>query len=140
MSVLSCIRDYYLYVYYHGSFEPDTKKVFPPRGLLFVTFLVMAFHALTILYAFNALGVEFINGSIKEQIFSFRGNVNLLIIMAAVLAVLLTYFVCCFGIKFEEIKSRLAKTKCFRERSILKMILLPILSMALFILSGVLFY
>lgn len=140
MGILSCIRNFYLYVYFHGALQPDTKRVFPPRGFLGMTLLVMVFHTGTILYTFNAVGVRFIEGVFTEHLFTFRGSVNLIMILAIVFAVLLTYLVCCFGVRFDEIEPRLAKTKWLAKRSVWKMILLPILSMVMFILSGVLFY
>ena len=140
MRILSCIRNYYLYVYFHGALEPDTKKIFPPRGFLGMTLLVMVFHTATILYTFNAIGIEFITNSFREQLFNFRGNVNWMVILTVAFAVLLTYLVCCLGIKFEEIEPRLVKTRWLAKRSVWKMIMLPILSMAIAISSGVLFY
>lgn len=140
MSILSFIRSYYLYVYFQTSINHKTGKLVPSMGFVTVVFLVMAFHAATILYTFNAIGIEFITNSLREQLFNFRGSVNWMVILIVAFAVILTYIVCCFGIKFEEIEPRLAKTQWLEKRSIWKIILLPILSMAMYILSGVLFY
>ncbi|MCF2860474.1 hypothetical protein L1286_23710 [Pseudoalteromonas sp. SMS1] len=140
MNILSFIRSYYLYFYYQTSINQKTGKLVPSMGFVTVVLLVMIFHAGTLLYTFNAVGYRFMNEVLTDTLFSFRGDVNLIIILAAVFAILFTYLVCCFGIKFEEIGARLAKTRWLAKRSVWKMILLPVLSMAMFILSGVLFY
>ena len=142
MIILRCIRNYYLYFYFHTTEikRKKNKPADPFYGFSSVMLLVMSFHAGTLLYTFNAVGVEFITDVFREQLFYFRGNVNLFAILALIIAFLFTYLTCCYQIQYGEIEERLKKTKWLAKRSALKLIFLPILSFSLIIMSVNYFY
>ena len=142
MRLFQFIRNYYLYFYFHTTELKRKGKAAsdPFQGFISTSFFVMSFHTATVLYTFNAIGVEFITDTFREQIFYFRGNINWMVILTIALSIVPTYITCCYKIQYGEIESRLQETKWLAKRSALKLLLLPIFSFTLFILSGILFY
>lgn len=142
MRLLKFIRSYYLYFYFHVTEikRGRDESAFPFNGFVATLFLVVSFQVMAIIFTLNATTYWFINDVLLEKLFSFRGDINLLFIVIMVISILVTYLICCWGVRYEEINDRLAQTPWLSKRSVFKLLLLPAVSMVLCILSGPLFY
>lgn len=92
--------------------------------------LVMIAPAMAILGAINKW-TYFLDDSMREHLFNFRGSVNYIVLLGALVSFVLTYLVCCAGIKFADIGPRLAKTPYFAERKFWKLFMLWVFNLAL---------
>lgn len=91
--------------------------------------LVMVLPAGAVLGAINKLHY-FLDDSMREHLFNFRGSVNYIVLLGALVSFVLTYLVCCVGIKFDDIGPRLAKVPFFAERKFWKFFLLWMVNIA----------
>lgn len=133
MQTIKFIRNYYLYFYFHIT---ELRRIpgepsFPLSGFAAMVLLVMAFHSATVLYVANALLYDFINDSLRDTLFVFRGNINGIILLEIFISIILTYFMCCYKIKYQEIELRLKQHAWLAKRSAIKLILLPVISVAI---------
>ena len=126
---LSWIRSYYLYGYYCFSWDAKRKEYDWIRGFIATVSLVMAGPAYAIVGVFNKWHF-FMDDSMREHLFFLRGSVNYLILIGFFIACVLTYLVCCAGVKFKDIGPRLEKISYFSERSFLKVLVLWVLNLA----------
>lgn len=122
ISALSWLRSYYLYFYFTCSKEHGKEKLNPVKGFLGTFGILMIFPACLIFFG-TAKMFPFIDDSMRETLFYFRGEVNQMILMLCLVDLALTYFVCSFRIRFEEIAPRLQKIPFFAERSVPKCLL-----------------
>ncbi len=127
---LSWARSYYLYAYYCCSWDVIRKEYRPSKGFMAMMGLVVLPPAFTIIYAVNKWHY-FLDDSMREHLFNFRGSVNYIALLGALVSFVLTYLVCCVGIKFDDIGPRLAKIPFFAERKFWKLLMLWVFNLAL---------
>ena len=127
---LSWARSYYLYAYYCCSWDVTCKEYRPSRGFMAMMGFFMIAPAMTILGALNKWHY-FLDDSMREHLFNFRGSVNYIALLGALVSFVLTYLVCCVGIKFDDIGHRLAKIPFFAERKFWKLLMLWVFNLAL---------
>ncbi|WP_233011193.1 hypothetical protein [Rheinheimera faecalis] len=126
---LSWVRSYYLYGYYFMSWNVKRKEHDAVQGFMAMVGLIMVLPAGAVLGAFNKWHY-FLDDSMREHLFNFRGSVNHIVLLGAFVSCLLTYLVCCAGIKFADIEPRLAKIPYFAERKLWKFFLLWMFNIA----------
>lgn len=126
---LSWIRSYYLYGYYCFSWDAKRKRYDWFRGFAATVGLFMIVPAGTVIVVVNKLS-PFIGDGMREHLFFLRGSVNYLVLLGFIVSCVLTYLVCCVGIKFKDIGPRLEKISYFSERSFLKVLVLWVLNLA----------
>jgi uncharacterized membrane protein YwzB len=139
LKVLSWIRSYYLFFYYTAALDPIKKKLMPSRGFITTAGLVMIFPSALILFGTHHF-FPFINDTMREELFTFRGSVNQMALIYVGISIALTYFVCCFRIRFEEIAPRLQQIPFFMQRSIPKCLLLMLINFVITIICMNLLY
>jgi hypothetical protein len=127
---LSWVRSYYLYGYYCCSWDVKRKEHDAVQGFMAMMGLVMFAPAMAVLGAINKWHY-FLDDSMREHLFYIRGSVNYIVLLGFFVSFVLTYLVCCTGIKFVDIGPRLAKTPYFAERKFWKFFLLMIFNLAL---------
>ncbi len=125
---LSWIRSYYLYGYYCFSWDAKRKEYDWLRGFAATLALFMIMPAGTIVVIFNKL-FPFIGDGMREHLFFLRGSVNYFVLLVFFISCVLTYLVCCAGIKFKDIAPRLEGIPYFSERSFLKVVVLWVLNL-----------
>jgi hypothetical protein len=127
---LSWVRSYYLYGYYFCSWDFKRKEHDAVKGFMAIMGLVMVMPAGMVLGVINKW-YYFLDDSMREHLFNFRGSVNYIVLLGAFISCVLTYLVCCVGIKFNDIPPRLAKSLYFAERKFWKFFLLIIFNIAI---------
>jgi hypothetical protein len=137
--ILSWIRSYYLFFYYTAALDPFKKEPIPLRGFLATVSLIMLFPSAIILGTVNH-AFPFLNNEMRETLFFFRGSVNQIILLYLAINFILTYFVCCFRIRFEEIPPRLQQIPFFAQRSVPKCLLLMLINFVITIIYMNLLY
>lgn len=127
---LSWVRSYYLYAFYCFSWNVKRKELDAVQGFMAMVGLFMIPPAMAILGALNKWHY-FLDDSMREHLFNFRGSVNHIVLFGAFISCVLTYLVCCFGIKFADIGPRLAKIPYFAERKFWKLFILWMFNLSL---------
>lgn len=133
MAILSFLRSIYLYTYYHSTLikSDDVDKPDPILGFIIITFMVTTFNAAAILLLIDKYIYRFIHSELTETLFVYRGSVSMLTIIAIIGGCLIAYLVCCKGIEFNSIPNRLNEYPWLVKFSRVKLLILPLLSMAI---------
>ncbi|NTS78934.1 hypothetical protein HR060_19060 [Catenovulum sp. SM1970] len=137
---MSWLRSYFLYFYFHMSKRSHEEKPFPPRGFAAMTLLVMTFLSYAFLGAINALFYQFVTDDLLHDGTGGRYSMSPIMLIAILIAALMSYLVCCYKIEFDEIEERLRHTKWLSTRSKLKLSSLMCLSFVITILMFNAFY
>lgn len=140
MNIFSWVRSYYIYFYYYHAIKNEGEKPFKPRGFIATTLLVTSFNVLSGIIIYSSFIPFKINEFLRVELINIRGPVTPMLLIIIVLASLVTYFMCCYKVKFEEIEHRLSKTPWLSERSNLKLVSLFFLSVVLMLIMGPLFH
>jgi uncharacterized membrane protein YwzB len=137
--ILSWIRSYYLYFYWCFSKTHNRKALNPTQGFVATFGLLMTYPAALLLFGSDRL-FPFISDTMRVELFTFRGSVNQMALIYLGISIALTYFVCCFKIRFEEIAPRLQQIPFFAQRSIPKCLLLMLINFVITIICMNLLY
>lgn len=139
MSILTSLRNLYLYTYYYSAVvrKREGKSLDPMIGFITVTFLTTLFNAFSIMFLVDKYIYHFNTEELRKPLFFFfRGEVGCFYLIGGGFAILMTYMICCRGIEFNSIPHRLSHSPFLEKLSKPKLAILPLASISIAIYVG----
>lgn len=140
MGMLTFLRNLYLYTYYYASVVRKTegKELDPGIGFIGVTLMGTVFNAYTLMILVDKYIYRFNTEEFREPLFFFlKGNIDGFVLMGVIIGSLITYLICCRNIEFNSIPDRLSHHPFLAKLSKPKILILPLMSIGVFIYVGV---